>query len=253
MKVQIYSDIHIESRGAYNIPKLDSDIIILAGDIDAGLNGLEWAEELRRLHKKPVIYVAGNHEYYGYDYNELTQEFRDYASQFDNVHFLEKDELIMGDVRFLGATLWTDYYEHLGYEQFIENMSLLNNALRDHVRIRFNGDEFTANRAFELNKETKHWLDNKLDEPFTGKTVVITHHGPSNKCNHREFGANLYSPGFVSDLDYMVEKADNWFYGHTHSNEDFMIGKCRVVSNQVGYRNQTCAGNTFNAGLLVEI
>lgn len=75
MKIQLYSDLHIEFIGHYTIPKLDSDLIVLAGDIDVGMNGIEWAEELTKIHNKPVVYLAGNHEYYKHDYFELTQHF----------------------------------------------------------------------------------------------------------------------------------------------------------------------------------
>ena len=61
MKLQILSDIHLEF-GPFKIPKTDADVIILAGDIHIGTAAVDW---IKSQTKKPVLYVAGNHEYYG--------------------------------------------------------------------------------------------------------------------------------------------------------------------------------------------
>jgi calcineurin-like phosphoesterase family protein len=132
-------------------------------------------------------------------------------------------------------------------------MSVLNDALNDHVLIRYNGDTFTTQHAYEENQKCERWLREKLDEPFDGKTLVITHHSPSLQCNHRDFGLNEFSSGFVSNLDELVKKADLWLYGHTHCNEDLMIGKCRIVSNQKGYPRERAAGEVYQANLIIEI
>ena len=253
MKLQLHSDLHIEMKGYFSIPKVDSDLIVLAGDIDVGMHGIEWAEELTRLHDKPVIYLAGNHEYYHHDHTELTQAFRDYAARYDKLHFLEKDELLIGDIRILATTLWTNYYHELGGIERGKNITLLDDALNDHRLITLNKDRFSAARAYEENQRAELWLKQKLAIPFEGKTIIITHHAPSRKCNHRHFGESLYSPGFVSNLDELVKQTDLWLYGHTHSNEDLTIGQCRVVSNQKGYPHEKAAGNPYRPDLLIEI
>jgi|TARA_R100001039_G_scaffold39169_1_gene44483 predicted phosphodiesterase len=250
VKFQLYSDIHIETRGYFSIPKLDSDLIILAGDIDVGLEGLIWAEELTRLHKKPVIYIAGNHEYYHHDYIALTQQMRDFAANYDYLIFMEKDEVIIDGVRFLGTTLWTNYFHELGEDQRDKNIFILDDALYDHRVIKYGNEIFSARKAYEEHIISIQWLKERLMTPFDGKTVVISHHGPSIKCNHIEFGMNLYSPGFVSNLDEFVILADVWCYGHTHSNLDIHVGKCRLVSNQAGYKNEKVPG-IFQSGKVI--
>ncbi len=238
MKIQLLSDLHIEQMGYFSIPTTDADIIILAGDIDVGLEGLIWAEELTRLHKKHVLYIAGNHEYYKHDYQKLTENMRDYASGYDWLHFMEKDEVIIGGVRFLGTTLWTNYFDEFGPSERDKNMAVLDNASNDHRLITQYGKRFRAKDAYQEHQKSVAWLSGKLDEEFDGKTVVITHHAPSLLCNHAYYGMNEVSSGFVSNLDNLVHKADLWCFGHTHSNLDTTIGKCRLVSNQRGYRRE---------------
>jgi predicted phosphodiesterase len=93
-----------------------------------------------------------------------------------------------------------------------------------------------------LHNETVEWLKQKLDAPFDGKTVVVTHHGPSLKCAHPQFGNNTIGSCFISDLDYLVKKADVWCFGHTHASLDTRVGKCRLVSNQRGYSREVIPG-----------
>lgn len=250
MKFQLYSDIHIETRGYFSVPKLDSDLIILAGDIDVGLEGLIWAEELTRLHKKPVIYVAGNHEYYHHDYIALTQQMGDFAANYDYLIFMEKDEVIIDGVRFLGTTLWTNYFHELGEDERDKNIFILDDALYDHRVIKYGNETFSALKAYEEHLISIQWLKERLMTPFDGKTVVITHHAPSFECNHKEFGMNLFSPGFASNLDELVAMADVWCYGHTHSNLDIQLGQCRLISNQTGYRKEKIP-IPFREGLII--
>ncbi len=158
MKIQLHSDIHIEGRAGFVIPEKDSDLIILAGDIDVGMRGLLWAEQLTRSHGKPIIYVAGNHEFYRHDYYQLLEEMRVFAAEHDNLHFLEKDELILNGVRFLGTTLWTNYYDEMGVVQRERNMAVLNDALRDH-------------RLIKMGKRIK-WLILPLHESETDRHLI---------------------------------------------------------------------------------
>jgi predicted phosphodiesterase len=252
MKIQLLSDLHIEHIGYFSIPKIDSDIIILAGDIDIGMEGLFWAEELRRLHKKPVIYIAGNHEYYKNDLHELTDSMRRFADAYDNLHFLEKNEIQIDGVRILGTTLWTNYFDEYGPAERDKNIALLDEVLNDHSLISIKGKRFTARDAYVEHQNSVAWLSSTLKQRFNGKTVVVTHHAPSFRCNHLDFGMNPYSPGFVSNLDHLFEKADIWCFGHTHSNLDTKIANCRLVSNQKGYRHEKIPV-AYKPNLIIEL
>lgn len=248
MKLQILSDVHNEfvrgsAAGASlkwrgTIPLTDADVIVLAGDIDLGLEGIRWAmTEALRLGK-PIIYVAGNHEYYGFEYLALTKDMRR-ISEGSLVHFLEQDEWLYQGVRFLGATLWTDYCIDPATPQRVAMMSC-QHGINDHrlIRIEERGQEvgFTPSHALEIHRKSRKWLSAKLAERFDGETVVVTHHGPSPLCQHPKYSVSPVSAAFHSDLDdLMTDQVTLWVYGHTHSSLDARVRTTRLVSNQFGY------------------
>ncbi len=125
--------------------------------------------------------------------------------------------------------------------------------MSDHIYIR-SGLEgaFTPEHALTQHKKAKEFLSTELSKPYDGKTVVITHHAPSLKCVHPTFGMNLIAGSFMSNCDDLIEQADLWMFGHTHSNLDTHIGKCRLVSNQRGYVNENMP-LPFRDDLIIEI
>lgn len=107
MKIHILSDLHLEF-GGLRLPEADADVTVLAGDIGVGLQGIEWALQAIPFHQ-PVIYVMGNHEFYGQrSMPELWKKAREKVAG-THVHLLENEAVEIGGVRFLGATLWTDF------------------------------------------------------------------------------------------------------------------------------------------------
>jgi hypothetical protein len=85
MKIQVLSDLHLEFA-PLEIPDVGADVVVLAGDIDIGLKGVRFA--IDKLAGRRVIYVAGNHEYYGKAIPHLTDKLR-HESAGSTVHFLE--------------------------------------------------------------------------------------------------------------------------------------------------------------------
>ncbi len=270
MKIQLLSDTHNEflqiprwTNSSVplwdgHIPVTDADVIILAGDIDVGTKGVIWAiEESERL-QKTIIYVPGNHEYYGGDLSSIRSSLFQYAkkSQDDandktGVYVLDENEIIIQDVRFLGCTLWSDYLADPNTNQSTA-MEFARNGINDHHVIRYHGQTFTPEDALNLHIKARKWLKLKLSENFSGKTVVITHHGPSMACQHKQFPISPISGAFHSNLDDLIELPDLWIYGHTHSCLDTYIGKSRLISNQFGYSEKKSC-NEFNSKLLIEL
>lgn len=183
--------------------------------------------------------------------SELTYTLEAATESCPLVHFLECDEVFINGVRFLGATLWTDYASTRLSEQ-AENMRVLGSILSVHKVISMDDRRFSPSDALRLHKASKAWLAEKLDTPHEGKTVVVTHHGPSIKCAHPYFGNNQTASGFISNLDHLVKKANVWCSGHTHSSLNRKLGNCRLLSNQKGYPRELVTGG-FQADLVIEV
>ena len=245
--IHVLSDLHLEF-GGYQPPVTDFDIVILAGDIDTGTQGMTWARD--NFPDNEIIYISGNHEFHHHNYQQLLSHFRKQAEKYQ-IHFLENDEVVLHGIRFLGCTLWTDYLSSDGLSQQ-EAMNLLNQRFTDHQFIQFNNELFTPGHALALHKNSVGWLRKKLfHKAFEGKTIVITHHGPSKHCFHKKFGAGEVAGGFYSDLPDLINNADIWIYGHTHSNLDIKIDKTRLLSNQLGNPNEVISD--FNRNFSISI
>lgn len=105
MKLYILSDLHLEF-GPFVPPQVEVDVIILAGDIHTGTRGIEWA--VQYFPDRPVLYVVGNHEYYGNASPRLLDTMRK-KTEGSSVHILENTAVELGEVTFYGCTLWTDF------------------------------------------------------------------------------------------------------------------------------------------------
>lgn len=250
MKLHILSDLHLEFS-EFEPPATDADIIILAGDIGKGSNGIDWAR--KAFPNKEIMYVPGNHEFYGYRRPETLAMMRD-AAQKVGVHLLDEDELVIGNVRFLGCTLWTDFLL-FGEAKKSTAMSDGQLCLNDFRVIREEWKmPFTPARSIELHEQSLAWLKSKLEEPFDGKTVVVTHHLPSKQSVVDRFKEALLSACFASELDYLFGKMDLWIHGHTHDNLDYEVNGTRVICNPRGYVTYNCQENfDFKPGLVIEI
>jgi hypothetical protein len=105
MKIHILSDLHIEFE-SFHPPKTDADMVVLAGDIHIGKKGIDWAKAT--FPSQQVLYVLGNHEYYGRAYPKHINDLKELVAG-TNIHVLENDRLVIDNIVFLGCTLWTDF------------------------------------------------------------------------------------------------------------------------------------------------
>ena len=250
MRLHILSDLHNEFSTFVPVD-LGADVIVLAGDIDNGDQGLKWARKTWPGHR--IVYVIGNHEYYNRELAETLALLRQTAQALD-IDLLEENETVIDGVRFLGATLWTDF-EYFGAEDKDMAMEEGQRRLTDFKVIR-NGAQglFTPADSIALHKKSLAWLKARLDEPFDGKTVVVTHHLPSNKSVPERFMGTPLSACFVSHLDYLFGKMELWIHGHTHDCFDYEANGTRVVCNPKGYVTKRGPENPeFDARKIIEI
>lgn len=245
MRLHIVSDLHLELGVMWTPPKVDADVVILAGDIHENTHGIDWAGQVFvRERGLPVIYVAGNHEFYGSELHEMRRAMR-LAAANAGVFFLDEDEVVIDGVRFIGATLWTDF-QLFGAEASAEALRAARDGMPDFsvIRVAPTADlrpEGTPTSAFRpedsmrLHDKSLGWIRFRLDEPIAGKRVVVTHHAPSFASIGQRFQHDLISAACASDLTLLAGRADLWVHGHTHTFADYQIDDCRVVCNPRGY------------------
>lgn len=251
MKLHILSDLHIEVS-SFEVPATDADVVVLAGDIDIGDDGIHWAR--KAFPDKPIVYLCGNHEFYHSNRAETMAQIRIAAQECD-VHLLDDDEFVYDNVRFLGSTLWTDF-RLFGEEMQTKAMNEGQRGLSDLRVIQEDSTvNFSPARSIDLHKLSLDWLKAKLDEPFDGKTVVVTHHLPSMQSVSQRYKGSLLSACFASELGYLFGKMDIWIHGHTHDSKDYVANGTSVICNPRGYVTYHCGPENyhFNPSLVVEI
>lgn len=242
MKLLILSDLHLEFSNL-SFADTEADVTILAGDIAKGDHGIHWARTV--WPTKEIIYVAGNHEFYGYNRLEVLARLR-IAARETGVHFLDNEEVVISGVRFLGCTLWTDFQLY-GNRQ--RDMEIAANTLNDFRLIKEGAREFTPMDSVVLHEQSLAWLTQKLlTKNYDGKTVVVSHHLPSMHSVAEKYKGDPLNACFASNLDHLFGHADLWIHGHTHDSFDYMANGTRVICNPRGYsrdgiRNENASFN----------
>jgi len=250
MKILILSDLHLEFAN-FPPPVSKVDVVVLAGDIWKKDHGIYWARST--WPDAEIVYVAGNHEFYRNERCAVLQSLRDAANEM-NVHFLDNDEIVIGGVRFLGATLWTDF-NLFGEEQQATSMDAGTNGLNDFRLINEGGVPFTPSDAAALCNQSIEWLKTKLLlETHKGKTIVVTHHLPSIQSVADRYKNDILSACFASNLDGLLGYSELWIHGHTHDSFDYIANGTRVICNPRGYVHKGKQENLrFNPELVIEI
>jgi len=247
MKIHVLSDLHAEFS-PFQPPPTEADVVVLAGDTSMGTRGIALAREW--FPDRPVLYVAGNHEFYRESMTRLPRKLADVA-RAAGVHYLENAQAVIGGVRFLGCTLWTDF-ELFGERH--HSMAAAQATMNDFRLIRVAPEyrRFRPADARVSHLVSLDWLLAALDTPFDGPTVVVTHHAPSLRSVNARYRHDPATPAYASDLEYLLDgRASLWIHGHTHVCVDYEMGGTRVLSNQRGYPNDVVEG--FDPARVVEV
>lgn len=251
MRIRILSDLHLEFLD-WTPPHAEADVVVLDGDIDVDVSGLHWARH--HFPETPVIYVPGNHEYYGSRMQDMLSALRESAARL-GVNLLDGDELVLDGVHFLGATLWTDFALY-GSEpdQLARAMADARYGMNDFRVIRYGAEGlFRPEHAREIHLRQAKWLEGKLAEAFNGPTVVVTHHLPHRQSVHPKYEGDRLNPCFASDLAHLVRPpVALWIHGHTHESLDYVVHGTRVVCNPRGYL-PLVPNSSFNSTLVIEV
>ncbi|TLS77925.1 phosphoesterase [Mariprofundus erugo] len=247
MRIQVLSDLHLEEH-PYIPEHTAADVVVMAGDIGIGAQGVEWA---KRHFDCPVIFVAGNHEYHDpITPIALHKRLIKRAACGSNVNVLDDNVCMINGVRFLGCTLWTD--------PLAPGTILYCDAERIAVQAEpiDEPEFFTMSDQELLHHESRGWLERELHKPFAGKTVVVTHHAPSLQSVTQGYGGHPFTNCYVAtNMEKYMAGVDVWIHGHTHNSSDYVIGGCRVVCNPRGYPDEQSEpeNRAFDPVKLIEI
>ena len=254
MKLHILSDLHLGMQGMDH-PATPADVVILAGDIGRPAAAADWA----LAFGKPVLYVIGNHEFYGSSLPEVRAELRQRFAG-TSVHLLDNDVLELGGVRFIGSTLWTDFKSNGEGDKQAEAMAQAAGFMYDFKRVRVaaapDAPILTPEDTTRLFADNVRWLGAQLALPHAGPTVVITHHAPALGSIHPRFAGSPFNAAFVSDLHQLMDgqRVPLWIHGHTHDSFDYAINGTRVLCNPRGYvKDGTIENAKFDPDLVAEV
>jgi predicted phosphodiesterase len=255
MRVNVISDLHLEFA---DLVLPGGDVLVISGDVCESrtllkykydpLNILDGHDNPKRLDRaqrffieecakyREVIYVMGNHEHYHGRFDKTVHELK--ATMPDNVNVLENESIVIDDVLFLGATLWTDCNK--GNPMCIQT---LKNGMNDYRAITNKAGaiyrKLIPQDTMETHMRTKEFFSNEIERHLGKDVVICTHHAPSYKSVHPHYAHDVHmNGGYASDLsEYIMDRPQikYWTHGHMHDPSDYMIGDCRVICNPRGY------------------
>lgn len=241
MKIKLLSDLHLEFAVKLQemeyFPYDGEDVLVLAGDIDSGYNNvIRIVEKFHKEGYPHIVYVAGNHEYYGTSgIDGFNADMRRYSEEHqDWFHFLDKDWCAIGDSIFIGATLWSNFRGNPMSEAAAQR------GINDFRRIPQFSTKECANRHENDANYIKQAIST-LPELFNShKFYVVTHFLPAWECVDPYFKANggLLNDYFANGMDeYLasINRDITWCYGHTHSPGVQQIGNVKLIANPYGY------------------
>ena len=257
MKIAVASDVHLEFGDLDLTNNNTAEVLILSGDIlvakdmtqhdPHNILGMEYRSNryhdfMQRCSERfpHVIYIMGNHEHYNGDFARTETHLKDVLSYLPNVYLLEKEIRIIGDVTFIGGTLWTDMNNGDGITLY--HMKSMMNDFRC-VRNTTSGTNtrFLPEDAVDEFKRFTGYIQQIVEGRFDQKFVIAGHHAPSRLSTHARYADDtVMNGGYSSSLDdYIIDhpQIKLWTHGHTHHDFDYRIGSTRVVCNPRGYIN----------------
>jgi Calcineurin-like phosphoesterase len=234
VKLQLLSDLHLETEDFEPEPAPGAEWLVLAGDIDSTWAGYErfagWPV--------PVLVVAGNHEFDGRDFDAALDGMRNLCSRL-GFTLMERESLLIEDsaglrVRVLGSTRWSDF-DLFGAAQRARAERAAEYFLRLMATTR-HGQPFAAAAVREEALACRAWLEHELATPPQGrwdKTLVVTHFAPSLRSADPRYGQQPGTASFCNDDDALIPRADLWLHGHLHCRHDYSVQRAGRLPTRV--------------------
>lgn len=252
-KIRIMSDLHTEFDEGHSPLRLEpagEDLLLLSGDIGVGLNGIIWADEQAKNLGVPIMYIAGNHEFYRQDMPETYKGLAEYAAGTDGrVTFLQDQVAVFKGLRIFGSTLWTDF-DLFGRPDFA--MRMAERGMNDFRLIKVGPRPF---HPIDAQADHRRSLAALKEQLLLGPIdVVMTHHTPSKLSIHGRYAADEVSPAYASNLDEFVKTSGVklWTHGHVHHTSNYELGDTKIRTNPRGYVRYE-ENSEFDPQLIIEV
>jgi predicted phosphodiesterase len=234
VKLQLLSDLHLETESFDPEPASGAELLVLAGDIDSSWAGYErfvgWPV--------PVVVVAGNHEFDGRDFVDAQAKFRALC-QRQGFTLLERESLLWQSangptVRILGTTRWSDF-DLFGPTQRAKAERAAGYFLKV-MNTTHQGQPFDAAAVRDEALVCRAWLEKELALVPQGrwhKTLVITHFAPSLRSGDPRYGSQPGTASFCNADDDLIPRADLWLHGHVHCRHDYSVNRAGQLPARV--------------------
>lgn len=245
MKFAYASDLHLDIIPTVDVPNLTPmmegvDALLLAGDVTECqlLKKGSMSVDMQRFEAffeplvelgKPVLWVFGNHEFYGDNFDTCRDKVRQVLAdcKYDNVVVLENETVDFGNCSVVGSTMWTNFDR--GNPVVME---VARNAMNDYRQIfKGRGSLLPSDVYAEHQKSIEYITDQltKADKPV----IVLTHHHPTIRSYH-----GLIDYCYGSDFnDILLDHKwlSHWVCGHTHEQLELQLGNAVMLTNARGY------------------
>jgi predicted phosphodiesterase len=240
VKLQLLSDLHLESESFDPQPAPGAELLVLAGDVDSSWDGYQ----LFANWPVPVVAIAGNHEFDGRDFDAALLGLRERCSTL-GITFLERQTHTVAAangqrIRLVACTRWSDF-DLFGAERRERAARAAEYFMRVMGTTRASRPfDAAAVRAEALS--SRAWLETELSRSGRGewdKTVAITHFAPSLRSADPRYGTQPGTASFCNADDDLIPRADLWLHGHLHCRQDYRVDRpgrapTRVVCHPLG-------------------
>ncbi|HET7794109.1 MAG TPA: metallophosphoesterase [Rhizobacter sp.] len=251
MRLQLLSDLHLETEDFEPQPAPTAELLVLGGDIDSTWQALERFRDW----PVPVLLVAGNHEFDNRELDSTWPELRARCEQL-GIRLLERESLVLAGrdgrrIRFVSTIRWCDF-DLFGEKQREKAMRAASYFMRV-MRSTRHGEPFGAEAVREEALACRAWLADELARQGEwDATVALTHFGPSLRSGDPRYGSQSGTASFCNADDDLLPLADLWIHGHLHCRHDYTVGRTRVVCNARGHaRKGEAAG--YDGLFVVEV
>jgi Icc-related predicted phosphoesterase len=223
VKIAVASDLHFEFHrdgGLALLGKLaEADVLVCAGDLSSA-RCLAESLDLCCSRYPHVVFVAGNHEFYGSSIPAVREILRDASKRhLGRLHVLDNSTCEIDGIRFVGTTMWTRHTPGIHkYQRLLNDFTLIKDA--DPL-------------VYEENVRALAFLEAEV----SSSDVVVTHHLPVEGSVHPKYKGSPLNCFFLCDVEPLIRKRQPrlWVHGHTHESVDLKIGVTRVLCNPFGY------------------